>query len=189
MVRGLLLILFLISTVLYLLLNRRPSKYYWKSFWDDKIPLVPIFIIPYLGLFPFLIATFMFVWKNDIFTFFVTNLVIANYTASIFWYLFPNGVKRPIIKSRDFFSKVLSKLYKIDKYDTNGFPSNHVFISIICSIFLSLVYPGQTYLFILTAGVIVISVVLVKQHYLIDVIGGTIWALGTYSLVRLLFMS
>ena len=103
---------------------------------------------------------------------FLVFFIIVNVISSVFWYIFPNGVKRPILKPKNVFEKLLLFIYKKDKYDTNGCPSGHVFHSLTNSLFLSLVLPEYSAIFWSIGILISMSTVFVKQHYIIDVIGG-----------------
>jgi membrane-associated phospholipid phosphatase len=172
--KTLLLILFLLVKSVYLPLNKRKSKFYWKiRIIDDYIPLIPIFIIPYLGYFIYIITTIILLWNSNYIYFFFTTYIISYIIAGFFWYFIPNGVKRPLIKGKDIFSKLIALIYKYDD-DTNGFPSAHIFGTLICSYFLTLVFPQQTILIWLINFLICISTVFVKQHYVLDIAGGII---------------
>jgi len=166
-----LLILFLIVKSIYLPLNKRKSKYYWKIKIDDKIPLIPIFIIPYLGYFLYIIFTIVTLWGTSHINSFFISYMIAYVIAGLFWYLFPNGVIRPKITSKDVFSKISKFIYDIDD-DTNGFPSAHIFATIICSYFLYINFPQFIFLLLFVSLLITVSTVLTKQHYLVDILGG-----------------
>mgnify|MGYP001561183422 FL=1 len=172
--------LFLLTIViatglLYFPLNRRKSKYYWESKIDRKIPLIPIFIIPYIYLFfPYVALGFVFLWNTAVVTNFLESFIVANILADIIWYLFPNGVRRPEIKVTGFWEKIVKKLYKIDKFDTNGFPSSHVYCSSITTWYLILAFPQYWLLFLVVGISIIFSTLFVKQHYVVDVVGGLI---------------
>ncbi|KKQ24671.1 MAG: Ser/Thr and Tyr protein phosphatase (Dual specificity) [Candidatus Roizmanbacteria bacterium GW2011_GWC2_37_13] len=171
MTKILLLTIFLAVKSLYIPLNKRKSKYYWRLKIDDRIPFLPIFIIPYLGYFVWILVAIIYLWKTQYINKFFVLYIISYILAGLFWYFFPNGVRRPIIKSKNIFSKITSFIYSIDD-DTNGFPSAHIFGTLICSYFLILAFSAYS-LQIFTVGfVISISTLFTKQHYLIDILGG-----------------
>lgn len=173
MSKTLLLIIFLLVKSIYLPLNKRRSKYYWKIKFDDSIPFIPIFIIPYIGYFFFIITTIVLLWDTEHINNFFIIYIISYILAGLFWYLVPNGVKRPVINKKDIFSRLTAFIYKYDD-DTNGFPSAHVLASLICSYFLSLAFPEYLILIWLINFFICISTVFVKQHYILDILGGII---------------
>jgi membrane-associated phospholipid phosphatase len=168
-----LLIAFLIVKSIYLPLNKRKSKYYWKIKWDDSIPLVPIFIIPYLGYFAIVIFSVIALWNTPYIYEFLISYICSYILAGIFWYLFPNGVARPKIEKNDIFSRMIKTIYKYDD-DTNGFPSAHVFATLICCYYLTAIYPNNLLFIWLTGLLIILSTVFVKQHYIIDLLGGVV---------------
>lgn len=165
------LILFLIVKSIYLPLNKRKSKYYWKLKIDDSIPFIPVFIIPYISYFGYIVFTIFALWNTRFIFEFFTAYIITYVIAGIFWYFVPNGVRRPTITGKDIFSRLTSYVYGHDE-DTNGFPSAHVFATLICSYYLFLPFPAALPLILFMAISIIASTVLVKQHYAIDILGG-----------------
>lgn len=155
----------------YIPLNKRKSVYFWKTKLDEKIPYLSYFIIPY-QLFPVLVFfCFPLLWNSPFMTPFLISTIVAEIIAATTWYLLPNGVPRKMRKEKGLFAWLVNFTYRHDK-DTNGFPSGHVFNSLLASHFLSLQYP-QYSMALLTLGVLIAaSTVFVKQHYIIDVIGG-----------------
>jgi|SRR3989339_854353 len=171
-----LLIIFLLVKSIYLPLNKRKSKYYWKIKFDDSIPFIPIFIIPYLGYFIFIILTIILLWNTKYINNFFITYIISYILSGLFWYFVPNGVKRPKIYKKDIFSKLTSLIYKYDD-DTNGFPSAHVLASFICSYFLLMAFPEWSLIIWIINFLICISTIFVKQHYVLDILGGIIFFL------------
>lgn len=169
-----LLILFLLVKSIYLPLNKRKSRYYWKIKLDDAIPLVPIFIVLYIGYFFYVAAAIIFLWNTKYINNFFITYIISYISAGLFWYFVPNGVKRPKIYKKDIFSKLTAFIYKHDG-DTNGFPSAHIFATLICSYFLSLAFPGHSIFIWSVNFFICISTVFVKQHYILDFLGGIVF--------------
>lgn len=138
-------LLFAASFLPYFWLNKRPAKYYWKSKFDDQIPLIKIFVFPYFSLLPLIITCLVFLDGGDLTRFLVAYL-IANLLASLFWYFVPNGVKRPKIETNNFLGKLLNTVYSND-HDTNGFPSGHVYGACICTYFLAGNLTGNAILY------------------------------------------
>ena len=60
-------LVFGINAVIYFLIKSFISEFYLiGSTLDDKIPFIPIFIIPYSIWYPFIIVSYYFVFKNGI---------------------------------------------------------------------------------------------------------------------------
>jgi len=166
-----LLLLLLPIKSLYIPLNKRRSKYYWKLPLDDKIPLIPIFIVPYLLHHPGIIFTGIVLWNTPYISPFLLSLIISYIIAIIFWYFVPNGVHRPPAIHTSYFTSWINKLYTHDG-DTNGFPSAHIFVALLCGHRLSFVFPQFIPYIWTSISLVVLSVLFTKQHYIIDIAGG-----------------
>lgn len=169
----------------YFLTNKKPFKYSFQTNLDRKIKAVPLFVIPYVLFFPLIIFTYLYLennFKND----FAISLIIGNLMATIFWHLLPNGVVREVLPSQSYLARLINFIYRHDG-DTNGFPSGHVFVSLLCSYYLSLTTPSLDLLFYLIGASISISTVLTKQHYLLDILGGVIFAMLAILSTQLFF--
>jgi membrane-associated phospholipid phosphatase len=172
---------------LYWKTNERKSKYYWELPIDKKIPLIPIFIIPYLFYFIYTAIAIVALWSTKwLYPFFIATF-IAYVIALLFWYFVPNGVKRPVIKENGFFHRALRHMYTKDG-DTNGFPSAHVFVALICMHYLILAYPANAFIIALGGILICASTVFTKQHYIIDVPGGAIVYIASVYLSQMLYV-
>lgn len=177
----LLTIVLFISGFLYLPLNRRKAVYYWKTKFDNKVPLIRLFIIPYIFLLPLEIFAFFALFNTPLYPRFAITYTVVRIFASIFWYYFPNGVKRSAVPGNDLLSKVINYIYNHDG-ETNGFPSGHVFGSLILCHFLSILYGPWWYII----GILIsLSTVFVKQHYVVDIAGGIIWAIAGITITNI----
>jgi membrane-associated phospholipid phosphatase len=168
-----LLIMLLAVKSMYLPLNRRKSKYYFESAFDKYIPLVPWFVIPYIAYFPFIILAITRLWNTPHITAMLTSMIIAYVVAIVVWYIWPNGVARPSIEASTLMHRLLAFVYKSDG-DTNGFPSAHVFVSLMCGYYLALTFPQYAAAAWLSAGIITLSTLFTKQHYIFDIPGGVL---------------
>lgn len=171
---------------LYIPLNRRKSKYYWKLPIDDKIPLIPFFIVPYtLHHFGIVLVGIM-LWNSTYITSFLLSLIISYALAEIFWFFIPNGVRRPPITHNSFFTPLIRKTYELDG-DTNGFPSAHIFVALFCGHYFSLGFPQFTPYIWTAISTVVLSVLFTKQHYIIDIAGGILVYFITLYLIGFIY--
>ena len=171
-----LVLIYIFLNWLYLPLSKRTIKYYWQTRIDDKIPLVPWMVVPYVSYFLlFLVGGLILILSQDYFGF-IKAMIIAQLAADVFWYLFANGVKRPAVKESGLMNDWLRKLYRIDRHDGNGAPSAHAFHAVIVSYFLANQLPAWTGVIYVWAGLILASTVLAKQHYFLDLAGGILLA-------------
>ena len=173
----------LLSFLGYNLTNKRPFVHNFETKLDQKIKPIKIFVIPYLGLFPYLILAYLSL-QGSLRTNFLLSISICNVAAAIFWYFIPNGVSRPPLEKKDLFSKIINYIYQHDG-DTNGFPSGHVFLSAIVSHFMILQQPKLMWAHLIAWGFISLSTVFTKQHYLVDILGGIIFAISSIFLSSL----
>jgi len=79
---------------------------------------------------------------------------------------------RPQLTIQTFFDQLVYYIYYLD-LGYNSFPSLHVALSLTCSLICFNYNPKYKWLFI-WAGLIILSTVLVKQHYILDVVGGLV---------------
>ena len=175
----------LFAVLTYLLTNNRVAKYNWTLPVDRRINMIPIFVVPYLFLYPFIFIVFFlsFTLNKNIANEYLNALILAQLLGFIFWLIFPNGVRRsPIQPTR--LGRIINSIYKHDK-ETNGFPSGHVFMSVI-SVYYALQADIITGFFMAIIGAtIILSTVFIKQHYIIDVFGGIVFAVASIFLTGL----
>ena len=158
---------------------------------DDLIPFIPVFIIPYILWFFYIAVSamyFFFVSQRDFVK--LMSFLITGMTAYLaICYFFPNGLSdfRPAeLDTSSPFYWLISWLYTTDT-STNVFPSIHVYNSIGVHIAINrsdqirhrFVKIGSLTLCIL----ICLSTMFMKQHALIDVIGGCVMGQLVYHLV------
>ena len=158
---------------------------------DNLIPFIPIFIIPYLLWFVYVAGTaiyFIFVSQRD-FVKLMSFLIIGMTSYLIICYIFPNGLYsfRPEnVPADNPINALVAWLYKTDT-STNVFPSIHVYNSIGVHIAVSKTDKIKSTAlkrasFILCI-LICFSTIFLKQHALIDVIGGCVMGRIVYVLM------
>lgn len=99
------------------------------------------------------------------------SVLTASY---LIFLLYPIQMLRPEIQGQTFFDGIVLWLYSID-HPYNTFPSIHVGLAFLASFFL--LKLKQTWYFVLWAIIVAVSTLFIKQHYLLDVVGGFIIAL------------
>ena len=171
---------------LYFPVNRvhAPGRWFFQDTWlDQYIPLVPWFLIAYLALFPYMIATGITIFNTPYAMEFFTTIAIASWTAALIWYFFPAGILRKRKLGPDFLSQMIVWIHE-NEPENNTFPSSHVFYALVCSYYLILAFPQYSLVFATIGGLISISTVLVKQHHFADILGGILWAGGSIGLAK-----
>ena len=176
--RALLGLLFILLFPLYEPLNiPRQRLHDMGTLIDGHIPVVPAFVIPYVSLYPYLVVSIGLLAlkgkKGRLEEFLMAGSVtmIAAYLAYGF---FQTYVPRPALTGTDFFTAVLHTVYNSDQ-PYNAFPSLHAGFSILAALSLDRKVPGYK-AFVVWGILIAVSTVFVKQHYVLDVLGGGLLA-------------
>lgn len=152
--------------------------------WLDRlIPLVPEFIWPYelCYVFPFLP---LFAIKDfHRFNRMLLSIIFANFSAFIVYLIFPIAFPRPEL-GHSLSERILYLEYAGDFYPgANKLPSLHV-------TFAWLVYfacrkqrlsNAGDLIVLLTATLITLSTMFVKQHIILDVVAGILWAFAAWG--------
>lgn len=161
------------------------------SVFDDYIPFLEVFIVPYLLWFFYISITVFYFFFTDKQGFYkLTALLITGMTIFlIICTVFPNGLNlRPMVFNRDnVFISLVKMIYSTDT-PTNVLPSLHVYNSIGCYIAIchsekllqhKWIRRGSLVLTVL----IVMSTMFLKQHSVVDVIAAVVMAYFVYHLV------
>ena len=166
--------------LLFLFVERfyQPGSYYSiHCALDDLIPFNELFLLPYLFWFVFLTGMLVYTFFYDTECFSrMMKFIILTYTAALLTYLiFPNCQHlRPKSFERDnILTRFMAWFYRFDT-DTNVCPSLHV-IGSLAVMFAAWNTPafrakGWKRAFTLTAALICVSTVFVKQHSVLDIL-------------------
>ncbi|MCB2292017.1 phosphatase PAP2 family protein [Clostridium algoriphilum] len=140
---------------------------------DKSLPLIKIFIIPYMTLWFFLAFCFVYLcFKNrKIYYKIMLTLCLCYVAAFITYYFFQTTVPRPIVTGNDIFSKLILFTYNSDE-PYNCFPSIHVITAYLAikginatNARKSIKIPVNILGFL-----IIISTEFVKQHVIMDIL-------------------
>ena len=154
---------------------------------DDQIPFCEYFLIPYLLWFVFLIGIqiYTLLYDTESFIKFMKFIMVSYSLAVIIYMLFPNCQElRPVVFERDnLFTKFLEGFYQFDT-NTNVCPSIHVIGSVAVMICgwncKSLNTPGWRIFLGISAFLISISTVFLKQHSVLDILAAIPVCIAAY---------
>jgi membrane-associated phospholipid phosphatase len=168
---------------LYPYLNRHPNNEtvarIIKFSFDDALPVIPIFTVPYLLFLPFLFITIVyFIFFSGRFREATFSLAFCQLIACLCFVFYQTKIVRPEILSNDIFSQMLKTIYANDA-PFNCLPSTHVALSIVCSWFWIRQFPKVKWAIVFFVFLICLSTVFLKQHYLPDVITGLMLAIAS----------
>ena len=147
-------------------------SYYFS--WEQDIPFIPIFILPYLSLSLFIILPVFFIDANRIMPWAVSHMIMT-FAAGLIFLLAPSKHAMSRINDKHDFSYLFDLLYTLD-LPYNLFPSLHVALSTLA--FLIMLPLMNRKLIIISIAtwwsVMTASVIFIHQHNVSDIVGGII---------------
>lgn len=157
---------------------------------DDAIPFCEWFLMPYMFWFVFLIGMLLYTLLFDVESFkkYMQFIMITYTTAILIYILFPNCQElRPLVFERDnLLTRFMSGFYQFDT-NTNVCPSVHVIgsVAVMLSAWHSKHFSTKSwkYIFGITAFLISISTVFLKQHSILDVVAAIPICVVAYVIV------
>ena len=168
---------------LYLPLNiERHAVHDLSTGLDAYIPFVPFFVLPYVSYYAFLLlSALLLVIRRDVAQLnrylLATAMTLA--TSYLFYGYYQTHIMRPAVDGSGPLIGIVRLVYAADN-PYNAFPSLHTSLSTLAALVLwHRVRPYWA--FALWGILIVLSTVLVKQHYVLDILSGL--ALAVLSLV------
>ncbi len=167
------------TNLIYDSLNHGPNRIFLESPLDRALPVVPIFAIPYVSLIPYIgvsLLAFLFL-RVRVYRSAAITMIIVWFISYAFYCFLQSYIARPAITGTDPFSGIIRSIYASD-HPYNDFPSLHTSLSTIIAIQWWRVDRRVGIAATIWTVLIVMSTVLVKQHYLADVAGGLVLAGG-----------
>jgi len=167
------------TSLLYEPLNHGPNRIFLRTPLDQGIPVVPVFVIPYISLTPYIAATMalLLLFRVREFRSAAVAMVIAWLVSYAFYFFLQSYVARPVLTGTDPLTSLIRTVYAGD-HPYNDFPSLHTSLSTIVAVHwwrvdrrIGVVAGSWT-------ALVVASTVLVHQHYLADVGAGLLLAAG-----------
>jgi membrane-associated phospholipid phosphatase len=145
---------------------------------DSWLPLVPIWTIPYVLSLAWWAGCF--IWASlemnpGLYRACVASTLFTMLTAYAFYLLYPTYVERPIIEGSSWQFDMLRHLYANDRA-YNAFPSGHTYTSLLILFYWWIWQPRLRWPWLAIVSVILLSTLLTHQHYLVDLLGGLLWA-------------
>ena len=155
---------------------------YWVSWCtlDDMIPFVRQFVLVYVLWYPLMLGTTLYLLLKDrrAFLRYARSVVLGLTACMLTFVLLPSGQElRPAeVSGSDLTARLLRFIYAADT-NTNVFPSMHVVgtLAAVIGIFDSRSAPRGVQWGVAALGVLInASTVLIKQHSVLDILGGVV---------------
>lgn len=142
---------------------------------DRAIPFLPWTIVVYLSQFAFLFLALWLQTDSRALTRAFAAIAVATLLSCAVFVVWPTTIARPSVESVAF-----DALWLFD-VPSNCFPSLHVALAAIAAAF----WPRRRAVGVVWAVAIALSTLTTKQHYAVDVLGGTVVAaVGLYAARR-----
>jgi membrane-associated phospholipid phosphatase len=169
----------ILTSQVYGLLNHGPAVLHLRTAIDVALPLAPVFVIPYISLQPLLVAALLYLLfcRTRLFQSACLAMLAAWLTSYTFYYFLQSEVVRPVLSGTDVFSRLVMLVYARDN-PFNDFPSLHTSLSTILALHCSRLNRQLGIAAALWAALVVASTLLIKQHYIADVLFGLVLASG-----------
>ena len=161
----------------------RYASFEAATFIDKALPLIPFFIIFYfLGYaFPFT-SIFIIKRKKELYWLAINYFLLMTVSFIIF-ILLPIEFKKEWVLGTDPFSKMTSWMYSVDS-DFNNFPSLHVTATVFAYLFIRDKSKKVSNYLLPFLILIIVSTLFVKQHLVIDIVGGLAMAFIFYHFFK-----
>jgi membrane-associated phospholipid phosphatase len=150
---------------------------------DMQIPYVPMFVLPYLftwGYPGFILgyALFSRIYDHQLFRYFYLSALILTCTECLLWLLFPARisirVEPEVLALHGWLGELTAYVYR-RATPWNVIPSAHIASSYICWLFSAhFATPRHRWGFLVLFFLICLSVLFIKNHFLLDILGGMI---------------
>jgi len=150
---------------------------------DRLIPLVPVFIIPYLSMYLLVILTYLIhVAKRDqhrLSIFLLAAILLWSISNYVYGVWPTVNIIRPDVQGDGTLEGLVRRMYAtLSPYNT--FPSGHNASAALSAFAMWRINSRLAYVWIPWAVLICLSTLLVRQHYILDVAGSIPLAIGCY---------
>lgn len=167
----------ILSLAIYVPISRGKPRHLCGMPVDGRIPFLPIFVIPYLSLFWFWPLAMVVLYTTPEAIPYYVALFVVGLLYAVFSPIISCGAQRADASGPGVLRACVRFVYRVDgKANNDVFPSTHVYLSTITGFYLTAAFPAWAPLIWLVAASIAVSTVFIKQHNLMDIGGGVLWA-------------
>ena len=165
------------TSSIYALLNHGPAVLNLHTALDSAIPVVPVFVVPYNSLQPYIYATLILflLLRTKYFQSACLAMITVWFISYGFYYFLQSEVIRPVLTATDVFSRAVMNVYAGDN-PYNDFPSLHTSLSTILALHWMRVNKTIGIILGIWTALIVASTLFIKQHYIADMLFGLVLA-------------
>lgn len=170
-------VLFPLFNIIYILANHAYEKGFDLSIaLDRKIKLIPIFVVPYVYWYIYMIIGYIIILINNRREYMrvMLGLFLGMWTSYVIYFIFPTEIVRPTLVDSGFLNNLINIIYLSDR-PFNCFPSLHVLGTYFVMRYTK--KGNNRYIYYYTQGVgflIILSTVFIKQHFILDAVASVI---------------
>ncbi|RSD25443.1 phosphatase PAP2 family protein [Mesobacillus subterraneus] len=184
----LLLLVMPVLGLIYKVLNNNPRDAVTLSTdLDGLIPFLPVFILPYIFWYAFILGYLLYFWYKDtrVYVKTLAMIVIGELICFLVYFFFQTTVPRPQLTGDGIMIDLVAMIYSHDQ-PYNAFPSIHVlttFAIILGNINIRKKHIFHRLFVPVMGSMIIVSTLFVKQHYILDMFGSIFLTAFIYGIV------
>lgn len=148
----------------------------------DIFPIWPIWVLPYVLCYILWFAGMAWIIlkaEDRLFRSFLAACLLTFSMGATTFIFFPTYVRPATVEGNDIFAVILRMIHETwGRYD--AFPSGHIYITTLLTLFFSRWYPRWKHLWIAILTIVSLSTLFTGQHYILDVLGGYLTAFAGY---------
>lgn len=167
--------------------NAHRGIYYDVSFgFESSIPFMPAFILGYLCVYGSMIYVYILANEIGLWRRTAVAVLLMTTVAYIIFIVFPvKMVLRPEVSAVNGYGTVdwITRFYFVIDKPYNAFPSLHVAYPSMATLLVWRARPVARWILLVMTFITAVSVVLVKQHYIADILGGLVVAAVCFVVV------
>ena len=153
---------------------------------DNKIPFIPSFEYLYFLCYIIPFTPLLVINETSKMNALIWAFVVMNLAAFLIFLIYPVVVPRPELQDENSITYFLINLQHTQDKPVNNFPSLHAANALLIYLLCRNYYKWLDVILILAATGIGISALLVKQHYLLDILSGYLLALLVYFTLNII---
>lgn len=153
------------------------------AYLDQAIPFIPEMIWFYVSMYFMMVVVFLQIKNIEVLNRAFYAYFYLQISAFIVFFLYPIGYPReqfPLIQEVDAGTKFLVTFIRNSDAPYNCFPSLHVGSSFLCSLILWHEHKLKSGIAFFWTALVTFSTMATKQHYMVDAVGGVIFAFANY---------
>ncbi|MDP8224378.1 MAG: phosphatase PAP2 family protein [Candidatus Lernaella stagnicola] len=155
------------------------EAYSLSTFADENVPFVPLMIFPYLALYSVFLLPFFLVRGKEFFRVCALSYITVMVFSYLIFWGFPVIMNRAEFEVVDFATWAVATVYAGD-VPANCFPSMHAAMSMMAALTIYHVDRRRGMIVLGVTILIGFSALMVKQHYIADILAGWAVALMTF---------